>query len=137
MIILISVLVIVSIFCLIYISKYNKLRNKVNSILKDLNKPLKYGYYEMSCQQGDTIDYKAIVYIKELDRYTNGDSKIELDKIELNYGTSNFNTISAENFVRKQFRSIRKTSDITWLESEILIKEQRKEKLSRLKEITK
>lgn len=115
--------------------KYNELFSKVNNILIDIDKPLRRGYYTMSCNQNVTIDYSPIIFVKEIDRYTNGKSKIKLDRIEISCGDRNFGYSSAEIFVEKEFKSLVETSDITWLESEIEIKEQRRNKLAHLKEV--
>lgn len=133
-------LILVSILCLTFMYKYKKLDKKVSIIIKDLEKPLRRGYYKMHCTQGSisgSITYEPIIFVKELDRYTTGDSKIELESIEISCGDHKFSASSSERFVRKEFQSLVKTSDIIWLDSEFSIKEQRKEKLSHLKEIIK
>ena len=113
----------------------------VVNIITNLDKPIRKGYYKMAMQQTSTtgvvIKYNPIVYVKEIDRYTNGESKIEIDRIEIHCGDSDLNRKNAETYINNDFISLVKTSDITWLESEVSIKEQRKEKLSRLKEIMK
>lgn len=129
-------LLLVSILCLTFMSKYMKLDKKVSTIIKDFESPLRKGYYKMSCSQGQ-ISYEPIVYVKELDRYTNGESKVELQNIEISCGNRQFSLASATAFARRDFQSLVKTSDITWLDSEISIKTQRKEKLSHLKEVIK
>lgn len=76
--------------------------------------------------------YEAIIYISELDRYTNGTSKISLDKVEVISGWSPNQYDYIKNSIIKRFCSLRKTSDIDWLESENNIKEMRKEKLNKI-----
>ena len=75
-----------------------------------------------------------IIPLSEIDRYTNGESKISLDKIEISCGNKLFNRSGGESFIRNDFQSLIKTTDITWLESEQSIKEARKNKLAQLKE---
>lgn len=136
--------IILSIFLFItssYLFLINLVKNKKLSLLKSeieiYSNPIRKGYYKLSCTQGDSknaISWIGIIFVSEIDRYTNGESKIKLDKIELKCGTNNFNSDSAEKYVRTSFISVVITSDITWLESEIAIKEMRKNKLAQLKE---
>lgn len=117
--------------------KYKDLFLKTNKYLVELNKPLRLGYYKMKCQQGGQIDYDAIVYVNEIDRYTNGDSKLRLNNFEIECSAGALDRNSAESFIGKSFVSLMKTSDITWLESENEIREQRKNKLEHLKDALK
>jgi hypothetical protein len=61
---------------------YKNLQEKVSGLISELNKPLRLGYYKISCTQG-IIKYDAIIYVYELDRYTNGDSSIKLKNINI------------------------------------------------------
>jgi hypothetical protein len=79
------------------------------------------GFYKM-------LNSSVIIYIKEIDRYTNGYSKIKLDYIDTE--SSYYKKIAKENF-----KSLIKTVNIEWLESEDCLKNTRKEKLSKLKKI--
>ena len=76
--------------------------------------------------------YTCILYIKELDRYTNGMSKIELTEIELISGFDSSKIDHVKINMRTKFSSLKKTSDIEWLESEESIKELRKQKLKKI-----
>ena len=118
-------------------NKYNSLIDKIGSLIEELSTPLRKGYYTINCQQGDCLDYTAYVYVIEIDRYTSGESKIKIDHIEIicNYGE--INRYSAADFVRDNFKSIKKTANIIWLDSEQSIKDNRKNKLRQLKEATK
>lgn len=141
---LISILVLVSIVCLIYIIKYSKVKSKIdeyNNLVKKIkdaidifNSPLRQGYYKMRCTQNG-ISYESIVHVIELDKYTNGDSKIKIKEIEIDCGDGKLDYQSAKNFTTRNFVSIFKTSDITWLESEITTKQIRKDKLKHLTEV--
>lgn len=121
---------------IIYIFKYKKLKT---DFIK-MTKPLRTGYYSnMYTQRSknnlseiDEIDYKAIVFVDEVDRFTNGESKIIFKKLELSSDSSEFKSACAEKFIRDRFVSIIQTSDVTWLESEQSIKNMRKEKLAQL-----
>ena len=121
-----------------YFLKYNNLRKEVSVIILKLKSPLRDGYYKQSLSaKNDTIKFESIIYIKEIDRYTNGESKIIIDKIDYGINDNKVSHSSIDEFINGYFKSVVKTSDITWLESEQNIKAQRKEKLERLKEITK
>ena len=67
--------------------QYNDVNQKFDNLIKEtkeLKNPLRYGYYEETVYfaqaKGDknTDDYRSIVYVNELDRYLNGESKIIL-----------------------------------------------------------
>ena len=102
------------------------------------------GYYDNTVNLMSPEDYKnnspgelyrCILYVKELDRYTNGMSKIELTDVELISGFDNTQFDYVKRTMRTKFSSLRKTSDIEWLESEDSIKEVRKQKLKKILEI--
>lgn len=117
-----------------FIKKYKKLTNELSIVISDVEKHNRHGYYKMKCLQG-TINFEPIVFVTEIDRYTNGESKLKLDKIEISCGNNNFNSESAKKFVENEFESLVLSSKIIWLDSEVEIKELRKEKLQRLKNI--
>ena len=79
--------------------------------------------------------YTMIIYVKELDRYTNGKSKIEITDIEITSGFHPDKYHYVKQCARSQFSSLKTTSDIEWLESENLIKEKRKKKLEKINKI--
>ena len=137
MIVILVILLILSCIFFSYVynslnKKYNNLIDKASTLIDELNKPLRMGYYKMTCIQDNTIDYFPIVYVSEIDRYTNGECKIKLERVEISCGNKNFSVTSAEIFVRKEFKSLVNITDITWLESEQTIKDQRKNKLKQL-----
>lgn len=68
------------------------------------------------------------VYVYEIYRYTNGYSKIKIDRID----SSSSYYIGT---IKNRFQSMVKTVEIEWLESEDNIKRSRKEKLDKLKKI--
>lgn len=115
--------------------KYNVLKGKI----KELNKPLRHGYYRLNCTQGTTKKWEPTVFVNELDRYTNGESRISMSRIEIKVddGDGQFNFKTANEFVIRKFESIVKTSDITWLESEQSIKDIRRNKLEQIQKIAK
>ena len=136
---LISALSVFVILFLIYKVKYNKLNKKINSVIKELTTPIRRGFYQMNCNQSNilqkTLKYEPVVYVDEIERYSNGLSKIKLAYVEISCGNPHFNLNSANDFVKKEFKSLIKTSDVVWLETEISIKEKRKEKLQRIEEL--
>jgi hypothetical protein len=117
-----------------YFKKCKSIKSDVTQIITDLSKHNRKGYYKIGMMQGD-IKYKPILYVTEIDRYTNGDSKIQLDRIELCCGDSQLNHQSANNYIINDFESLVPSTKVTWLDSENEIKEIRKEKLQRLKTV--
>ena len=115
-------------------NKYNSLISKVGSLVDELNKPLRFGYYVEAYIQNNRIKYSPIIFISEIDRYTNGESKIKIERIELGCSDYDFDSMSAESFTKRDFKSLRKTADIVWLESEQSIKDVRRKKLEQLKQ---
>ena len=91
------------------------------------------GLYKTKGLTGERYD--CMIYVKELDRYVNGESNIEIEKIELisGYDPNNYNWVKQG--MKDRFLSIKKTADVEWLESEEHIKELRKQKLEKLKKI--
>jgi hypothetical protein len=131
------ILLFLSIFGLTYYIKYKKLNKKVDKIVADLKKPLRQGYYirpltYTNKDNGDKSDFDSIIFVRELDRFTNGESKIEIEGVDS--GTSKVGKEVVESFIRDEFKSIVKSDTIEWLESEQSIKEIRKNKLAQLKE---
>jgi hypothetical protein len=143
-IILITALLIISTLTIILLSKYTKLKNKIiamNSVINELKKPLRHGYYTKSINRtsitGAVTNFTSFVYVNELDRFTNGKSKIEIEHIEPGINDALVNNDSVVKFINNEFISIIDTSYIEWLESEVQIKEMRKNKLNRLQEFIK
>ncbi len=62
-------------------------------------------------------------------------SKIELTDVELISGFDNSQFDHVKRTMRTKFSSLKKTSEIEWLESEDNIKEIRKQKLKKISEI--
>lgn len=102
------------------------------------------GYYENTINLMSPEDhknglpgepYKCILYVKELDRYTNGMSKIELTEVELISGFDSSQFEHVKRTMRNKFSSLKKTSEVEWLESEDSIKELRRQKLKKISEI--
>ena len=91
----------------------------------------RYGFYNYNYSSGSC--YKAIVYVDELDRYTDGYSKIKINRIEPT-STSTYKKDSKER-AENDFISLKLTSEIEWLESEDHIKKLRKEKLDKLSNV--
>lgn len=89
----------------------------------------KFGFYKIKF---NFSSYNSIVYIKEIDRFTNGYSKIEISNIEpLDKNESTEAIKQAKN----NFVSLILTQNIEWLEGENSIKRIRKEKLEKLEKI--
>lgn len=119
---------------------FNILTDKLN-MLKDELSTKRNGFFSETITllskeekaDGKTGDpYNFIIYIKELDRFTNGMSKIQLTDIELISGYDNYQYEWAKQCIKDKFSSLKKTSEIDWLESEESIKDMRKQKLKNL-----
>lgn len=114
-----------------YTIKYFKLKNMINS-------PIRNGYCDYSMTYGnkndndDVINFTSRIYVKELDRYNNDTSKIQISKIE--YGVSNekIQHKKIQTYFNDRFSEIQKTQDIVWLESVNEIKLLRKQKLDKI-----
>lgn len=117
--------------------KYKNLKSQVNSIMSELKNPIKIGYYKttLTLSQKDKPDvpFDVLIYVKELDHYTNGDSKIEIHKIEPSIDATLMSHDRIEKYVKDGFVSLIKSTKVEWLESEHDIKEVRKNKLEQLK----
>lgn len=140
--IILVVLLVVSTIVFIFLNTKNVKRLKM--IINDvINQNIRKGYYvekvdlltEPNLDKNDSKNfdpYQMYVYITEIDRYTNGQSKIKLDKIEVISGFKPTQYEYVKQTIKDRFCSLRDTSDINWIESENSIKEQRKEKLSKI-----
>jgi hypothetical protein len=124
--VLIILAVIGGVLTFIYYQKYSKLKKGLK-FYEDIGTD-RFGFYKIDSGK----NYSSYVYIKEIDRYTNGYSKIKLDNIEPFNKTYNNEAIE---WARKNFLSLMKTTDIEWLESEDYIRKVRKEKLENLKKV--
>jgi len=124
------------------INELNLVQNELNitkeklKVFNDFQSSLKQGYYTYTINLVDKDNtknaYICNVYIKEIDRYTNGLSKIELVKIEVVSGFDPTQIEWVKQGVKARFSSIKKTSEIEWLESVESIKKLRKKKLEEL-----
>jgi len=122
--------------------KYRKLTSNIKNIrniVENLQKTWRRGYITQSLvitnnnPEIEDIDFEPILYLREIDRYTNGTSKVEIEKIEYGIDSEKFNIQRLDKYIRERFKSIVKTTDVIWLESENEIKELRKNKLEQLK----
>jgi len=121
--ILIIIIAIFLIINLILFIKYRKLKKSIQEY-KSIGTG-RYGFYNFKKDW-----YTAIVYVNEIDRYTNGFCVIKINSIETTCRQMYHNdTIE---MIRNSFITLRKVSDIEWLESEENIKKIRKEKLEKI-----
>lgn len=131
----------------LYVKTKNKLyqavKDKENSlsIFKKELSPSRKGFYKSTLnimspsdkEKGATGEpYTCVLYVRELDRYTNGMSKIELTDVELisGFDISQFDHVKKS--MRTKFSSVKTTDSIEWLESEENIKESRRQKLEKI-----
>lgn len=122
--------------------KHKILKDKVDSFLAESKKHTRRGYIKFSLSTtskstGVEEKFESLVTVKEIDRYTNGESKVEIESIDPGISEERMSKKRIEDYIKTQFISIIKTTDVTWLESEESIKEQRKNKLEHLKEVLK
>lgn len=121
-----TLILLLSIFSIYIFYKYRKLKTSIKSY-EDIGTGRKGFYFYGSA----TSSYYGIIYVNEIDRYTDGYSKIKLDHIEL----ISKRWSDSVQVMEKNFLSLKKTNEIDWLESEDHIKKLRKEKLENLKKI--
>jgi len=148
-IILISALSLSIIMFLTYFLKYKNIVKKTKKFVSELETNRK-GYYTQKYTQttglNEIISDKLtpVIYscdvlfnIREIERYKDDISKIELISLEIKSTDSRLNKESVLKSAKSDFLSLKKTSDIKWLEIETTLKEQRKVKLNQLKELLK
>jgi len=107
-----------------FILKYLKLKKAIRSYERIGTG--RYGFYKYI---GTYSHYSAYVYVNEIDRYTDGYSKIRIDRIEAFTKSSESDAIEKST---NAFLSLKLTNEIEWLESEDNIKRIRKEKLEQI-----
>ena len=122
------------------------LNRKLAIAIEDLSPKKKWGYYKETVTLVSEEDkknnipgdkYVCIVYVKEMERFTNGESKTQIMEIEIESGFASDQYEYVKGIVRKRFVSIKNTVDIEWLESQNEVKEMRKQKLEKIKNIDK
>lgn len=144
LIFILALLFISIIYNYVLFSKLKVFKNKTSTLINDLKKPLRKGYYKQSLKVTSNFDsnfkdkpFDCIINIIELDRFTNGESKIKIDYIEASISEADMEHDRIEKYIRDTFKSIVKSSEIEWLDGENSIKELRKEKLEKLKSAIK
>lgn len=137
----IILIVVLSVALVVVFSKYSKLKKYINGLkteLSSLESKKRIGYYTQKCTQGKHYKFKGIITVKEIDRYSNGTSKIELKNIELTGITSDgLNQSSAIQYLKSDFSTLMKTDEIEWLDSVEDIKTERKLKIEKLRTVLK
>lgn len=121
--------------------KLHNLKKKTISIIEDVNKPLRLGYYKLHLEASNSIVgsrlVDVIVYVNEINRYKNGESKIKIKSFDVETKTNTIDHNKIENFVTSNFISIVKTSSIEWLDEIEDIKQNRKLKIKNLEKLLK
>lgn len=113
-----------------YTVKYFKMKNVFNNTLR-------YGYYEHPMVYGkkndpDRIEFTPIIHVRELEKYTNGKSKVSMYKIEYMISDKKIEHDKVRNYIIDNFTEIMETDEITWLEIEKSLKDMRKEKMQKI-----
>lgn len=119
-----------------------KKSKKLKSFRSDLDKILSHkkrnGYYIEKLKKtdlnGKVHSFNATVFITEIEKYSDNKSKVKITSIEPGVSTHIVNKNVIENFIKDNFKSIVKTSDIHWLEVEKNILIERRKKLKKLKD---
>ncbi len=112
-------------------------KNEINNIIKELNKPLRKGYIiqKLSIVGGiggktnSKKPFESYIYVTELDRYNNGESKIKVENIECGIDNDNYDNKKVKEYILGNMKSIVKTTDVIWFDSVTEVKELRKAKL--------
>jgi len=119
------------------------LKEKIDYIKQDLS-PKRVGFYTETTnllsredkEDGKTGDkYDAVVHVRELEKYTNGVSKLQLITIDVTSGYDHDQYDWVKTCMRDSFTSLKKTTDVEWLEPEESVKEARKLKLDKLEKL--
>jgi len=114
-----------------------KLNTKFNQMKEILSDSKLIGYYnERGWTWKDDKKIEFNVFVEEVDRYTNGESRVRLHHIEPIRCPSQAIRFLEEK-VKEIFLTVRKTSDIEWLISENEIKEVRRKKLEAIEKLHK
>lgn len=116
-------------------------REKTIYELRNVLKTGRIGYYQDQVKlvsdedrkEGKPGDvYLVNVHVKEIDRYQNNDSKIELIKVEVTSGFSPDSYSWVKETITRKFSTIKDTSSIVWLELEVDVKKDRRAKLDKI-----
>jgi len=115
-----------------YKKQFNDIKSKLSEKLTDFNKRLSSnnGFIDVNSSRG-TQRYTTRVYINEIERYTNGYSKLKINNMEVIHGLSN-DIDELKKYVGETFPSITLTNNITWLVPEQDNIEMRRKKLDSL-----
>lgn len=135
-------IIILTVLVLVFVSLFLLEKSKFNRLLKEFVSDDRIGYYDSNgiyLIDDPNGRFYCRIFVKELEKYTNGMSKIELQNIEvINYPANGNNYIADVKLrIKNQFSILKKTSDIEWLEPTKNIKQQRREKLEQIKKHTK
>ena len=139
-IIILSCLLLLSgILHLSYFSKLEDVKELKNSLQIEMKLfkeqlELKRGYYvqELTTTNKPKKDFKVKVYIKEVDQYTNGKSKIAITSIGKCSLPDGITQQKINAHIYESFDELRDSKDIEWLESTNEIQKIREKKLSRV-----
>ena len=104
---------------------------KFYRVKKEILSEKRLGIYKYSSHKG-----LVFVYVEEIEKYDNDMSKIKFKKIEfVNVDTYYKNDL--KDMVKNKFASLKKTSEIDWLEVKQTLKNIRREKLKQINKFKK
>ena len=116
-----------------FVKKYNEKIKLFDSIV---NSNQRKGYYIQErylIKDPNKKTFNAIIYIIEIDKYTNKKSKIKLDYIEIeNHPLGTIGNSQTKENIINGFVTLKNTNDITWLESENKLQKERENKLKKI-----
>lgn len=139
---MIFIIIILSVLVLVFVSLFLLEKSKFNRLSEEFMRDDRIGYYDSNglYLSGNPNDnFYCRVFVKELEKYTNGMSKIELQKVEVTRcpdgGNGYMSRVKTK--IKNEFSTLRKTDNIEWLETPEDIKQQRREKLEQIKKHSK
>lgn len=136
---IIVLIIMLLVYIVLYI-KHKKLNNQILLLFNELNTPLRKGYFKHTLTYKDNgvdIPFLLIIYLYEIERYTNGESKTKFIDFEFEKKPHDVSKNEVKSFINDHYTTLKKTDDITWLEKSSSLEEDRKNKLDRLKKLIK
>lgn len=137
-------IILLSVAVIFFLYSYLNVKKKFNQLVDEYISEQKIGYIENDTwtYTGEDVDpnndnFKVRMYVTQLEEYTNGESKLRLDRVEVLHSPSGAGTDKIRSAlihrISNEFSSTWKTKDVEWLVTKDSIKELRKKKLQEIK----